>query len=673
MNSGLSSSTFCLCTMCSMNSSTFSFLHSGSMTTSSWSSEETLSTDHLNSSSDESTDTVEKESVATRSDLPPIGAFRNVNNLYPRASDLSPNIYRSVRPITDEGIFENVEHYIDIQFHLTREDFINQLRYSLGKYKTNKTTQHAPKHRYGNVRFYTVRITNAKLHEKGNPLAYVVQIDLNEQLKASKWEYSRRFVPGSLLLFTDTDFEEFFCGTVVERDTNVGRILVSFADLLEFNVSLSWKSFVMAESDIYFEPYFWVTRALQDSVEEAFSMKNFIVEDLCYPQCPNYMQDFRTKYVIKGHIFDIFDEFSWPGRQVLNLDSCQYRALQLCLTREFAIVQGAPGTGKTFLGVTIAEVILHNLKVNEKTEKTPILVVCRTDGELDQFLGKVLQFTNRIVRIAGSKSGNQALAPYDLRGRENLKNSRDNAELAKCKSCIRKLLERIHFLNTKRNDMISEPKRIFDLQWIIPFVSDGFRKVFQNNGEFLRWMFGNKRRHTIGEDADQETEHETKYDFLKEMVKNSTLLDKDDMLDNDDLPVEEKFLRELKQVMEWRSENLLKQHGTFGTIPDPSIIRFEDREQLFREWIRELRKEIVNDIAELEREFRQKAEEYENLKQGADLEWIKKSKTEIVGITITSAARLKNVLKNLSPYIGKLKITLMFTSKNILYVSSYYF
>lgn len=48
----------------------------------------------------------------------------------------------------------------------------------------------------------------------------------------------------------------------------------------------------------------------------------------------------------------------------------------------------APGTGKTYLGVRITEMLLYNRSVWSPPDEqsTPILMICHTNHALDQFL-----------------------------------------------------------------------------------------------------------------------------------------------------------------------------------------------------------------------------------------------------------------------------------------------
>ncbi len=62
------------------------------------------------------------------------------------------------------------------------------------------------------------------------------------------------------------------------------------------------------------------------------------------------------------------------------------------LTREVALIEGPPGTGKSFVDVGIMKVLLA--EENKKTRMGPILTVCFTNHALDQFLEVI--FTNTL-------------------------------------------------------------------------------------------------------------------------------------------------------------------------------------------------------------------------------------------------------------------------------------
>lgn len=73
---------------------------------------------------------------------------------------------------------------------------------------------------------------------------------------------------------------------------------------------------------------------------------------------PEYIMQFRSDYDLsniakndhknKVKPFDPLNETAWPSEEQLGLDESQLKALKLALTKELAIVQGPPGTGREF-------------------------------------------------------------------------------------------------------------------------------------------------------------------------------------------------------------------------------------------------------------------------------------------------------------------------------------
>ena len=92
------------------------------------------------------------------------------------------------------------------------------------------------------------------------------------------------------------------------------------------------------------------------------------------------MDDFESE-------IDILDLPYWPTPQSLSLDDSQYKAMQTALTKEFVVIQGPPGTVKTFIDVLILQMLLGNERARSSADKFGIiLIVCYTNNALDQFL-----------------------------------------------------------------------------------------------------------------------------------------------------------------------------------------------------------------------------------------------------------------------------------------------
>eukprot|EP00966_Prymnesium_polylepis_P241970 5595712-Prymnesium_polylepis.1 len=92
-----------------------------------------------------------------------------------------------------------------------------------------------------------------------------------------------------------------------------------------------------------------------------------------------------------------------------TLDPSQVEALRSVLTRSVSRIQGPPGTGtgKTFLGGLVSEIIVSNSELK-------FLCLCYTNHALDQFRGYLLdRGIDKIVRL-GSRSKDRRLASFML-------------------------------------------------------------------------------------------------------------------------------------------------------------------------------------------------------------------------------------------------------------------
>lgn len=92
-----------------------------------------------------------------------------------------------------------------------------------------------------------------------------------------------------------------------------------------------------------------------------------------------------------------------------GLDPSQSLSLKHILTRDMSLIQGPPGTGKTYIGGIAARLLVDLLDRDRKTnrsERSPILVLCYTNHALDQFLEHLMDLgVKEIVRVGGkSKS-----------------------------------------------------------------------------------------------------------------------------------------------------------------------------------------------------------------------------------------------------------------------------
>ena len=355
---------------------------------------------------------ISQNTNAVAVELPP-DDFREIN-VFPGPEDILSEEPGFLRPNIVDGAYVSVDDYLDTQFRLLREDFVGPLREGISQYPNMTNKQRMKK--ISSVRIY--RRVYFLGHKIINDLpGLVVCFDPNKRLKNLIWEHSKRFMFGSLLLFSRDNFTNIIFATVMGRDLEDlknGNIVVQLSQDCSMPDDLFSDEFVMAESEVYFEPYYHVLKALQNMRKESFPMEKYIIRAQMSDDPPKYLcSEEGVLLHIDGHAVHVLEDSSWPGPLELKLDASQYRAFKSALTKEFVVVQGPPGTGKTFLGLKVATVLLKNVPI-WNASRVPILVVCYTNHALDQFLEGLVPVTDRIVRVGG-RSKSKVLESMNLK------------------------------------------------------------------------------------------------------------------------------------------------------------------------------------------------------------------------------------------------------------------
>jgi hypothetical protein len=109
-----------------------------------------------------------------------------------------------------------------------------------------------------------------------------------------------------------------------------------------------------------------------------------------------------------SRVVDVVGSAEWPAWVAHDfcLNASQVAAVRLALSRQVAIVQGPPICGKTYVGVLVSRLLLHN---SHLLRGRPLLFVCFTNHALDQLLEHISEYTDEIVRVGGrSKSKNSS-------------------------------------------------------------------------------------------------------------------------------------------------------------------------------------------------------------------------------------------------------------------------
>lgn len=332
--------------------------------------------------------------------------FRDLS-VYPTSVEVVNSNRSFVRKNRVSGKYRDVEEYLDIQFRLLREDFVNPLRQGICQYL---------------LKDYSKKIHTVKIYPKvwflgrqnvKDEVGYTVQFELDVvKLKKNKriFENSKRFMFGALVCFTRDNFESLIFGKIIERDIKMlekGIIVVQVEGEITYHTD-----YTMVECCVYFEPYYHVLKALQAMDTENFPMERYIVNVDPEIRYPRYLNLENASFQLDRYQIDMFHPQSWPSANRLNLNDTQYEAFKAGLTKEFCIIQGPPGTGKTYLGLKIVKTLIDNK--DAWYENCPILIVCYTNHALDQFLEGLLNTTEDIIRVGG-QSKNEKLQPFNIK------------------------------------------------------------------------------------------------------------------------------------------------------------------------------------------------------------------------------------------------------------------
>ncbi len=125
-----------------------------------------------------------------------------------------------------------------------------------------------------------------------------------------------------------------------------------------------------------------------------------------------------------------------------------------------------PGTGKTFLGLKIADVLLQNQhlwrgasELNDHQPASPITVVCYTNHALDQFLEGILElkenlgFPVDILRIGGN-SKSEKMQDYTLQKVRFQKRGKRPSKYFHMEAAAKEKVRLLEEVRSKRMDMV---------------------------------------------------------------------------------------------------------------------------------------------------------------------------------------------------------------------------
>lgn len=389
-----------------------------------------------------------------------------------------------IRPCKIKDAYNSVEHYLDVQFRVVREDFICPLRTGLEEYL------HEPqKYRNSDLRIYK-KVTMLAPETIKNNVGIKIFFG---KIKNINWHRSKRFMYGGLLLFSSDNFQTGFFATVADsnpRDLMNGFMFIEPCEGTIISHDMYTRSFTVLESKIYFEPYLAVLNALKNINDQNFPMTNYLIHADTSVKLPQYLVG-KQMLTYKGFNLPLEPNHPWPTAKELSFDESQYNAFKSALTNEFSVIQGPPGTGKTFIALELVRTLLEN-DSNWK-EHGPIIVVCLTNHALDQFLEGSLEHTKSVVRMGG-RSKSETLAPYTLMERRKKFHNRGvpgNSLMYQKKHELEDILRQIEEVRIFIN-YLKCSNAIVPLHCLTDYCEDMILHRFGSSEELVNWLIGFK-------------------------------------------------------------------------------------------------------------------------------------------------------------------------------------
>ncbi|PKC62918.1 P-loop containing nucleoside triphosphate hydrolase protein, partial [Rhizophagus irregularis] len=328
------------------------------------------------------------------------------------------------------------------------------------------------------------------------------------------------------------------------------------------------------------------------------------VDNPFYTRAPEFQFDLSVlcknkEQSLKLNVADAstHDEVAINVANYSKLDETQAKALIFALTREIALIEGPPGTGKTVVGVEIMKVLLA--KENRRTKIGPILTICFTNHALDQFLEHLLdENIKNIVRL-GARTKSERIKDFNL---EVL--SKNHAHNNKMSYLIAKLHSELESIEDAVNDMT-----------------------------IRRWM---------------------KWDDIREylMIEENSFYKKFTRVISSDLPKSDDELQ-IDYTTQWiENYNEPKSDRPLSVLlNDYSIWQMSrsERHRLHDYWRVKVHNEFVEKSSKLQKRHEKKRKELNNIYDIESRQILLES--DVIGVTTNGAAKYQDLIRSIDPKI----------------------
>lgn len=251
----------------------------------------------------------------------------------------------NVAPFIEKNIVtgnnDNIEHYLDVQFRLFREDIIEPLRNDIKQYRhyIKMTANKDDFSIKGSKLYRNVKICDPRISQSG----YTCQCKFSSEQFG--WKHNKRIMAGSLVCFSSNDFESFFFATLSiacsPEELCGGRFKICLESMCIPDCNISYN---MIESQVYFEAYRYNLKVLQELNGDNFPFKKYIVDLDGNILPPSYLTN-NPNYTISNGLpasnpesktfpINILSEEAWPTPEDLHMDQSQYDAYFAALTKQ---------------------------------------------------------------------------------------------------------------------------------------------------------------------------------------------------------------------------------------------------------------------------------------------------------------------------------------------------
>nr|CAD7434013.1 unnamed protein product [Timema monikensis] len=622
-------------------------------------------------------------------------------SIFPKINELFNTILFDSE--TNEA-FQNIEEYLNVHYVSVQKslfgsfrdgimDYINET--TLGEKTSVKTTTHIMF--YHNVLFMNPYFLDGKV--------YTVINLIKDQLPKSDISFS----VGTLLCFTKDRFKTVIYATVVCVDETGIKEGIFVVELLNENACadhLYAGKYVMAISHIDFKHSFYVLEALKKKNTETFPEKytRLIIDRYVEIKTPPYLiKKPAVKYSIRNipKQIPVLNTQVYPSEKKFKLDVFQIQAFKTALTKELAIIDGLPGSGKKYLGTKLVEVLLDNSSAWQEVDE-PILVLCHSTSTMESILESLLPVTDQIVLVTNKQTLNSKLQQFHLLYKRSeaiypkltaIINMRDN---------LQKVISEMKQITSDMSE-ISKANGILNLQCLIKFEAisrlhcAGFCQLVAHPEEiFYKWLMLKTKLTPQHEKAVEKREVDSFYEMR--VNKEVSDIERDFKLDQGDkytqltfaetvLNLEKESLAvnaQMRKLQDLWGENgkvvhddilklldiyedlkklksVLKRQLSNEVQQDLGLLRYllkmknvhdmkpKERWLLYRHWVSKIKTQLWKRFQQFHCVFLKLVHDYELIRYSQELEIMRNCK--VLGMTIDQAVKHYKILEEVKSKI----------------------